>query len=136
MSQLSPLIDSAKIRSWLVCEAQQRWLDASRRFALDLIPSHLTANVVPCQAAGVRAALRGQTQSVVLWEITSSNAPSMFDLVLKTSLSHPGILQIAATSELRGQHLIELSELGIGAVVAQPEHLPALAKLVQRYFYR
>ncbi|MGB7344512.1 MAG: hypothetical protein WBD20_09885 [Pirellulaceae bacterium] len=136
MSGISPLIDQSLVRSWIVCESGSRWLTASQRFITDLMPAHLTANIVTCENTDVRKLLLRKPRAVVLWEITSANATLLFERISETSLAHPTALQLAAANGLAERDLDALSELGVGAVVAQIEQLPGLSKLVHRYFCR
>ncbi|QDT08089.1 hypothetical protein [Planctomycetes bacterium K23_9] len=134
MSGISPLIDPSLIQTWIVCESDQRWMTASRRFATHLVPAPMTVNLVSAEPNLVRRLLIGKRKAVVLWEIDGSCAARMYDLVASTSLGAPGILQIVAANGITPRDQMALTELGVGAIISQPEQLPGLSNLCLRYF--
>jgi hypothetical protein len=134
MSDISPLIDQSQIRLWLVCESGQRWLTASHRFAIELVPSHLTPNLISVAPETIDSCLIGQRKAIVFWEITPLCVSTILEQVTHLSVTAPRVLQIAAVGDLADHYTTTLSELGIRAMIEKPEQLPSLSGLVKRYF--
>lgn len=121
-------------RRWIVCAADPRWLIAVRRFAPELVPRPLVPLVVPAEPAQVAAALAGQHRAVVLWQADPDSLAAVCSRLVQIAIDFPGILQLAATSELSDGDRIALAEFPCATSVRHPEDLPRLTPMMQGYF--
>ncbi len=130
-------IEESKAWIWLICGHDQRWPSAVRRFVPDLIPQHDSVEVRVCDPTDTPGVLIKQSRAIVLWQIEPENLGQWCERIAKTSLAHPGVLQLAATSELAELSPLEqsaISELGVSAILRHIEQLPKLANMIRAYF--
>lgn len=131
MIELPP--ERANIRPWLVVESGDRWIHASRRFAPELMPPNLIAQVRHFEPP-LTVALSGQQRAVILWEVRRAHFDKAIDGLAATRLRSPSTLLLAATRGLADRHHLALSEFGVATFVSHPEHLPRLAPMIGAYF--
>ena len=131
-----PLVGFEDSRAWLwlICGPGQRWPSAVRRFVPDLIPPHDSVVVRVCDPTDTPGLLITQSRAIVLWQIEPQNLGQWCERIAHTSIAHPDVLQLAATSELCELSPLELSaisELGVSAILRHIEQLPKLANMIR-----
>jgi hypothetical protein len=122
------------IRPWIVCEAADRWLNAVRRFAPEMMPQPLIPSIVPAQTPKARAILSGIDQAVVLWEVRRASLAACCDCLAAVAITSPRVLQLLAVAGLSDRERLVLSEYRCAAMIRQPEELPGLSRMIQGYF--
>ena len=128
------LQDRSSVAPWVVCESGRRWLTAVSRFAPPMMPTPLSAVVLPGSFGSLASILAGHRRAVVLWEVERSNLATACDWLTKTSVNWPGTLQLTAATGLTDGELLALSELGASFALERPEQLPQLAAMMKAYF--
>ncbi len=133
--------DASQIRSWVVCESGTRWLTATRRFAVQMMPDHLIASIIPLQPTPgdfmkTCSLLTRKHPSILFWVITPQNLTTVIDLITQTSIGSRSVLQLAAVHEISQASQIALSETGIATQIQRPEQLPSLASMIRLHFQR
>ena len=141
---------SREIPFW-VCESGRRWSDAAKRFVgpfqhdADADSSGQVAgsgrptfHVHVLDAAKIRALLAGQPDLVILWELSAENTSAVALHIAQIGASRPDVMQLAAIDDVsrhRSDRLsLRIRELGVSAVLHQPQELALLARLVRRRF--
>ncbi|QDV47209.1 hypothetical protein Enr13x_71180 [Stieleria neptunia] len=134
-----------------VCESGRRWSDAAKRF---VGPFQHDADTEACgqavgsgrptfhvqvfEAAKIRALLAGQSDLVLLWELSAENTSAVALHIAQIGASRPDVMQWAAIDDVSPHQSASLSlrirELGVSAVLHQPQDLALLARLVRRRF--
>ena len=122
------------IRPWIVCEENQRWVTAARRFAPEMMPAPLVPSIVPVPPAKAQAMLAGIDKAVVLWEVRRDSLAAACDYLAAASLSSPHVLQLLAVSGLSNRERLMLSEFRCATMICQPEDLPRLRGMIHVYF--
>jgi hypothetical protein len=125
--------DREFIRPWIICEANDRWLRAVRRFGPEIMPPPLIPAIRPAEPMATREMLSGVGPALILWEVGDSLA-SICDCLARTAIDAPQVLQLVAGSQLSDRETIMLSEFRCGAVIRQVEDLPRLARMIHGYF--
>ncbi len=132
MRDLSP--DRATVRPWIVCQSNNRWLPAARRFAPELMPAPLVADVIAADGAGAYRMFPADDRLIILWEVQRHNFTSACDWLAQTAAQRPAALSLAATTGLSAADLLVLSEFRVAATLRHPEQLPSLLTMVRAYF--
>lgn len=133
------LIDSAAIRTWMICEQGDRWQTATRRFITDLMPRDLVAAISPtdwdtAQRFAPVPATKGGL--VLLWEVSPENLATAMETITGVSTIAPHALQLVAQQRLSSAEQAGLLELGVKTIIQAPEQLPSLRSLIHAYFRR
>ena len=131
-------IDSADIRTWLVCETGQRWTGALRRFAPGLMPAPLVPSVVstdPAATIDQVISLR-RRRAIVLWESREASLLPVCDGLIQAARANPRLLQLVAAPERSHDEQSILLELPAATIVRHPEDLPGLKSMIESYFRR
>ncbi|MCO8123615.1 hypothetical protein NHH03_17855 [Stieleria sp. TO1_6] len=148
----------------LVCESGRRWCDAARRFVGPfqhaptagephdaLWPRSLTADrsdsalgpaplvrVQSVEGPKVRAAIAGKELVAILWQVSLGNLDAVALSVAQIGVGRPDVLQIAAIDDpllaTAAQLPLRMMELGVRAVVQDPEQFATIARLIRRRF--
>ena len=85
-------------------------------------------------AENIRTHLAGHQRGIVLWDIRRHDLVAACDRIATLAIAMPGILQVAATTDLSDSHRLMLAELRIAAMLRHPEDLPSIGRLVNRNF--
>ena len=126
--------DRGFVRTWIGCEASDRWLNAVRRFAAEMMPQPLIPAILPAQREKARKMLSGNEPAVVLWEVRRDSLAATCDCLAQTAIAFPQVLQLVAGGGLSDREQIVLSEFRCAAAIRHPEDLPKLAGMVHGYF--
>ena len=129
-------IDRADLRTWLVCESDQRWVTTVRRFAPGLMPPPLVPTIVDADHATTIeqvVTLRDQP-TIVLWESCGESLLPVCDHLIQTARANPRALQLVAAPNRTAQECELLLELPCTAIVRHPEDLARLGSMVRAYF--
>ena len=130
-------IDRADLRTWLVCEADQRWVTAIRRFAPVLMPTPLVPKIIHADAATTieQVAALGDQPTIVLWESRGESLLPVCDQLIQTAAVNPRTLQLVAAPNRSVGECEVLSELPCTAILRHPEDLAGLGPMVRAYFH-
>ena len=123
-------------RPWIVCEPQQRWLTAVRRFAPEQLPRPLIPVVMPAEPDAVTTMLVGQGSGVILWSAGRDNLREVCQRLARTAMAAPWVLQLVAEDGLSNRERLILAEFPCAATVRNPEDLPRLRGMIRGYFAR
>lgn len=126
--------DRSQLRPWLIFESEGRWLNACRRFAPNLMPADLVAQVRHFEPPVTGTLLAGQRHAVVIWETDRTNFTAVCEWLAETRLRWPSVLMLAAVGGLADRQHLVLSELGAATLFSHPEHLSRLAGMIPKYF--
>lgn len=139
-------VERQNVRMWIVADPHyesvdqasarpNRWLVASRRFAPTMTPDPIVLSFVACDLPSVRLNLRGHQEAAILWDASgTANRGNVFDAIAGVAAARRDVLQFVAGDSLSDDERLALGEMGIAAIVDQPEHLPRWAPLVTRYW--
>ncbi len=139
-------IDRQSMRPWIVAETTltsdvteterpSRWLIASRRFAPAMVPDPIVLTIDGCVPASVRDRLRGHSSGIVLWNADSADDHGdVFDAIATLAIFRPDVLQFVAAATLTDDQRLAAGELGVAAIIDQPERLPFFGDLARRYW--
>ena len=136
---------------FLVCETGHRWCDAARRFvgpfqhARELgspgcgsTPNGPQFVVQSLEPGKVRAMIAGQSAVAILWEFSRDNAAATALNIAKIGAGRPDVFQVGAIGDLSGQQArslsLQLTELGLAAILHSPEQLATTSRLIHRRF--
>ncbi len=137
------------LRTWIVCEADDRWVIAVRRFAAEMMdplvpsiqtsdPAQMTAKLASSRSAPLPTKSRTTAQhwspAVVLWEIRDVAFLDACGYLPSLRIRNPDILLIFAVTDLSNPQMLILGEYGFAAMIRHPEELPKLAGMIQAYF--
>ena len=130
-------IDRADLRTWLVCEADERWVTAVRRFAPILLPPPLVPRIIDADAATTneQVVALGDQPTIVLWESCGESLLPVCDRLIQTAAANPRTLQLVAAPNRSAGECEVLSELPCTAILRHPEDLAGLASMVRAYFH-
>ena len=123
-------------RPWIVCEPQQRWLTAVRRFAPEQFPRPLIPVVMPAEPDAVTTMIAGQGSGVILWSAGRDNLREVCQRLARTEIATPWVLQLVAEDGLSNRERLILAEFPCAATVRNPEDLPRLTGMIRGYFAR
>lgn len=141
-------VELQNVRLWIVADPKHdsddqtttkpnRWLVASRRFAPAMSPDPISLSFVVSGVPSVRSHLRGHAHAAVLWDADGiEHRGDVFDAVAVVAAVRPDVLQFVAAGSLSHDERLALGEMGVAAIVDQPEHLPRWTPLVTRYWSR
>lgn len=141
-------VERQNVRLWTVADPQHdlgdqiatksnRWLVASRRFCPAMTPQPFVLSFVACGLPSVHAHVRGHQHAAVLWDADRmEHRGDVFDAIAGLVAARPDVLQFVAASSLSLDERLALGEMGIVAIVDQPENLPRWTPLVTRYWSR
>ncbi len=125
---------------WIVCESGNRW----RQCVLRLVPEWLGKDdslaVKNVLAGDVLASTLRLPKGVLLWELDALSALRVIQAIASLSVDRDRWLQIVAVSSISAKvhlatrDLCALSEMGIAAVIQQPEELPRLGRMISGHF--
>ena len=131
-------IDRADLRTWLICESDQRWATTVRRFSPDLMPPPLMPTIIgadPETTIEHITALRDQP-IIVLWESCGESLLPVCDQLIRTAYVNSRALQLVAAPNRTARECELLLELPCTAVLRHPEDLAGLGSMVRAYFRR
>jgi hypothetical protein len=129
-------IDRADLRTWLVCEAGQRWISAVRRFSPGLMPPPLVPSIIAAESATAMSratALRGH-RAIILWESSGESLLPVCDRLIQASQANPQALQLVAAGDRTDREQAILLELPCTAILRHPEDLAGLKSMIRSYF--
>lgn len=124
---------------WAVCESSDRWIVAVRRFASELVPSHIQVDIESVDVIDSSATKLGRGKDIVLWEVSAGNALQRLDQIGNLAASRPKSIQIAAVTgqpQVGSLAMAALRELGAAVTIGEPEDLLSLQRLFHRSFDR
>ena len=124
----------ADIRRWAVCERDQRWHRAIRRFGPAMTPDPLVLDVVESDTSSIVDALIPGLPAVVLWEVEPSSLRESAHQFIKTNESFPLALQLVADGGLSVRERLLLAEFPVAVLLQQPEQLPKIRPLIEGHF--
>ena len=131
-------IDRADLRTWLVCESDQRWVTTVRRFSPGLMPPPLVPTIVQADQAKTIEhviALRDQP-TIVVWESYGDSLLPVCDQLIQTAQVNSRALQLVAAPNRTARECEVLMELPCMAILRHPEDLAGLRSMVRAYFRR
>ena len=131
--------DPSSTCCWLICESGERWANAARRFAPQLMPPPWVASIVsarhPARGSAISAhRVSAESRSVLLWEIDPVDFSNACDSLASIAIEYPNTLRLAAASGLSNHRRMMISELAVAATIANPEDLPSLTGMLHAYF--
>ncbi|MDV6029046.1 MAG: hypothetical protein F9B45_02840 [Phycisphaera sp. RhM] len=151
MNRFAAVSKAGEVIPFWVCESGRRWSDAAKRFVgpfqhdagvdvsgQDLESGQPAFHVQVLDAAKIRALISGQSDLVVLWELSAENLSAVALHVAQIGVSRPDVMQWAAIDDV-SRHpsdrlALRIRELGVSAVLHQPQEMALLARLVRRRF--
>lgn len=152
MTRANPIAHRDREVTVLVCESGQRWCDAARRFIGPFqhapkspvwsaaCSTRLRFRIQPVEHGKARASLQGLPEAVILWEISADNVAATAMTIAQVGVGRQDAIQIVALrdgwSDQAWGYGQRLMELGVVAVLKNPEELARLARLLQRRFER
>jgi hypothetical protein len=131
---IDPLAAQSPVRTWIVCESGNRWLQAVRRFAPHMMPPPLTATSLQVEPAGLPRLLQPNLHGVLVLEVRRQSMRTACDLLALRATAAPGILPVVAGSGLSAAERIVLLEFQCAVTIRHPEDLPRLSRLFHGYF--
>ena len=129
-------LDRADLRTWLVCESDQRWVTTVRRFSPGLMPTPLVPTIVHADHATTiehAIALRDQP-TIVLWESWGESLLPVCDQLIQTAKVNSRALQLVAAPNRTARECEVLMELPCTAILRHPEDLAGLRSMVRAFF--
>ncbi len=141
------MIDGTKTprHHWIVCESGNRW----RQCVLRLVPEWLGLDhSLAVKSLAVKNVLAGEVlaatlrlpHGVLLWELDAASTSTVTQAISSLSVDRDRWLQIVAVDQvsprdrLSPRELCSLSEMGVAAVIEQPEELPRLGRMISGHF--
>ncbi|MCS7469456.1 hypothetical protein NZK35_22620 [Stieleria sp. ICT_E10.1] len=151
MNPFATVSTASRVIPFWVCESGRRWSDAAKRFVgpfqhdadadssgQGMGSGQPTFHVQRLDAAKIRALISGQSDLVIFWELSAENTSAVALHVAQIGASRPDVMQWAAIDDVcRHQSdrlALRIRELGVSAVLHQPQELALLARLVRRRF--
>lgn len=130
------LVDPGVIRPWIVCESGSRWITAVRRFASEIMPSDLVAQLQAASRSKTLGLLTHAGPTIVLWEVERDALAASCECVAQASILAPNTLQIVAGAGLTLRERLAIAAFPISATIEHPEDLVGLKPMIYRYFAR
>jgi hypothetical protein len=125
----------ADVRSWMVCESEQRWLMAVRRFATDIMEPWVP-QIQTIEPAALTAYLKTgpRVPAIALWEVRNDSLLDTCDSLTQIGIVASKTLVLFVVTELSARQKLILGEYGCAAMIRHPEELPKLRGMIQGYF--
>ena len=136
------MIDGSKTPRchWIICESGNRWRQSVLRFVPEWLGKDNSLAVKNVLAGEVLASTLRLPYGVLLWELDAASVSTVMQAISSLSVDRNRWLQIVAVDQvsprnrLSPRDLCSLSEMGVAAVIEQPEELPRLGRMISGHF--